>query len=155
MANTAVVSRKQRLLRAALLVVSLAAFAYGIGVPPAGSSGAWFWRALSVACGVGSIATLVWLGIILRSPDDHLRCWEPDPTRDPTTRSLRLLGFGSLILIGVVATVGAVYGFTSGGDLWWKSLLVCIAWPTLLAGAIGLTLALRERQPSETAASRR
>jgi hypothetical protein len=65
------------------------------------------------------------------------------------------LGFGSLILIGVVATVGAVYGFTSGGDLWWKSLLVCIAWPTLLAGAIGLTLALRERQPSETAASRR
>ena len=138
------VSRKQRLLRSALLSVSLVAFAYAYVNTPPDTPDATFWRGIGFACALGSVFALVWFVRVLRSPDDQLRCWQPDPTSDPATRSLRLSAFGGLALVGVAAFAGALGGYGFSGAVWWRSLLVCIGWPTSLTGVIGLVLVLRE-----------
>jgi hypothetical protein len=138
------------MLRSALLAVALAAFGFGTSLPAAGEAGYWLWRAFAVACGIGAIAAIVWLFKAVRSPEDDLRFLEPDPTRNPATRQLRLWGFGILGLVGVAATAGAVAVHGVGGAVWWRVVLVCVAWPTLFAGAIGLTLTYREGRVATT-----
>jgi len=141
-------TRKQRLLQSALLSASLAAFAYGTPAPTTHDSSAWLWRLFDAGCAVGAVAALVWFVAVYRSPDDGLRFWEPNPSLNPATRHRRLWGYGSLGLAGVLAIAGAAAGYGLVGAAWWTIMLLCFAWPALLAGAVGLTLTLREPRPT-------
>ncbi len=138
-------SRKQRLLRSALLAISLAGFAYSFLQAPPDFPDAGFGQAVGWACAGGAVLAIGWFGFIMRLPDDQLRCWEPDPKSDPATRGLRLTAFSGLAIAGVAAVVGAIGGYGFDGAVWWRSLLVCFAWPMLLAGVIGFILTRRER----------
>lgn len=138
------VSRRQRLLRAVLLAISLTAFSYPFlnTIPEEPNVG--LWHGFGAVCALASVAALVWSIRVFRSPDDHLRCWEPDPRSNPETRGRRFAAFSLLAVVGVVAFAGAFGGFGFEGAVWWRSLLFSIGWPTLLSGLIGLVLVSRE-----------
>src|SRR5262245_62135024 len=149
-------SRKQRMFDRASLFLALTAFAYAFWPRAMGGLEDGFWGVIGISCAVGGVAALVWFEWARRSPDDgRPYVLEPDPSRDPATRGLRVSVFGVLVILGITAFVAGVAGLGFGGAMWWRAVLFSFSCVVFLTGAFGLVLALREGRAVAPTASHR